>query len=216
MQFDKFTIKSQESIQRAQQLAVENENQAIESGHLLKGIMDTDDNIMPYLFKRLSVNEQIISSAVDGIINSYPRVSGGQVYLSDAANKALTAARKAAESGGDEYVSLEHLLIGLMNTSGDIASLLKDSGMNTKDIKSAMNELRQGSKVSSQTAEETYNALGKYAINLNESARSGKLDPVIGRDEEIRRVLQILARRTKNNPILVGEPGVRIPAIPDT
>jgi len=213
MQFDKFTIKSQESIQRAQQLAVENENQAIECGHLLKGIMDIDDNIMPYLFKKLSVNEQVISSAVDGIINSYPRVSGGQAYLSGSASKALTSARKAAESGGDEYVSLEHLLIGLMNTSDDIASLLKDSGMNTRDIKSAMNELRQGSKVSSQSAEETYNALGKYAINLNESARSGKLDPVIGRDEEIRRVLQILARRTKNNPILVGEPGVGKTAI---
>ncbi|MGM0463514.1 MAG: ATP-dependent chaperone ClpB [Bacteroidota bacterium] len=213
MQFDKFTIKSQESIQRAQQLAMEKENQAIECGHLLKGIMETDDNIMPYIFKKLSVNEQAVRMALDEIINSYPKVSGGQVYLSDTANRALVAARKAAESSGDEYISIEHILEAIMKSSDSTASMLKDSGMNVADMKAAMKELRKGSNVNSQTAEETYNALGRYAINLNESARSGKLDPVIGRDEEIRRVLQILARRTKNNPILVGEPGVGKTAI---
>ncbi len=213
MQFDKFTIKSQESIQRAQQLAMENENQAIECGHLLKGVLETDDNIMPFIFKKLSVNEQAVRMALDEIIKAYPKVSGGQVYLSDTANRTLVAARKAADSSGDEYISIEHILAGLMSTSDSTASMLKDSGMNLADLKAAMKELRKGSNVNSQTAEETYNALGRYAINLNESARSGKLDPVIGRDEEIRRVLQILARRTKNNPILVGEPGVGKTAI---
>ncbi|MGM0666852.1 MAG: ATP-dependent chaperone ClpB [Bacteroidota bacterium] len=213
MQFDKFTIKSQESIQRAQQLAMEMEHQAIECAHLLKGIMETDENILPYVFKKLTVNDQVLTSALDGILKSYPRVSGGQVYLSDQANRALMAAQKEANSSGDEFVSLEHLLIGLLNTSSEASNLLKDSGLNTSDLKNVMKELRKGSNVTSQSAEETYNALGKYAINLNERARSGKLDPVIGRDEEIRRVLQILARRTKNNPILVGEPGVGKTAI---
>ncbi len=213
MQFDKFTIKSQESIQRAQQLAMEMEHQAIECTHLLKGIMETDENILPYVFKKFTVNEQVLTAALDGILKSYPRVSGGQVYLSDQANRALMAAQKEANSSGDEFVSLEHLLIGLLNTSSEASSLLKDSGLNTSDLKNVMKELRKGSNVTSQSAEETYNALGKYAINLNERARSGKLDPVIGRDEEIRRVLQILARRTKNNPILVGEPGVGKTAI---
>jgi len=213
MQFDKFTIKSQEAIQRAQQLAMEMDHQAIECAHLLKGIMETDENILPYVFKKLSVNDQVLKSALEGILKSYPKVSGGKVYLSDQANRALMAAQKEAGSSGDEFVSLEHLLIGLLNTSSEASSLLKDSGLNTRDLKSVIEELRKGSKVTSQTAEETYNALGKYAINLNERARSGKLDPVIGRDEEIRRVLQILARRTKNNPILVGEPGVGKTAI---
>lgn len=213
MQFDKFTIKSQESIQRAQQLAIENNNQAIECGHILKGIMETDDNIMPHIFKKLSVNEEILIAALDKITGSYPRISGGQVYLGDSANKALIAAKKAAGQAGDEYVSLEHLLFGILDTKDDVASLLRDSGINPRDLKAIMEELKKGSKVNSQTAEDTYNALNKYAINLNERARDGKLDPVIGRDEEIRRVLQILARRTKNNPILVGEPGVGKTAI---
>jgi len=213
MQFDKFTIKSQESIQRAQQVAMEMDHQAIECGHLLKGIMETDENILPYIFKKLSVNEQVLRGALDGILQSYSRVSGGQVYLSESSSKVLINARKEAESSGDEFVSLEHLLMGLLTTPSDVSKLLKDSGLNTGDIKTVMNELRKGSNVTSQTAEETYNALAKYAINLNERARSGKLDPVIGRDDEIRRVLQILARRTKNNPILVGEPGVGKTAI---
>ena len=213
MQFDKFTIKAQESIQRAQQLAMEMDHQAIECAHLLKGIMEIDENILPYVFKKLTINEQVLKSALEGILNSYPRVSGGKVYLSDQANRVLMAAQKEAGSSGDEFVSLEHLLIALLNTSSETSNLLKDSGLNSKDLKKVMEDLRKGSNVTSQTAEETYNALGKYAINLNERARSGKLDPVIGRDEEIRRVLQILARRTKNNPILVGEPGVGKTAI---
>lgn len=213
MQFDKFTIKSQEAIQRAQQVAMEMDHQAIECGHLLKGIMETDDNVLPYIFKKLTVNDQVLRAALDGILTSYPRVSGGQVYLSDAANRALLMARKEAEASGDDFVALEHILTGLLNTSSDVSKLLKDSGLNARDIKTVMKELRKGTNVSSQNAEETYNALGRYAINLNERARSGKLDPVIGRDDEIRRVLQILARRTKNNPILVGEPGVGKTAI---
>ena len=188
MQFDKFTIKSQESIQRAQQLAMENDNQAIECGHLLKGMKETDDNLLPFVFKKLSVNEEVLGRALEGIIQSYPRVSGGQVYLSDSASRALLSAQKEAESSGDEFVSLEHILIGLINSSDNVSSLLKDSGLNAGDVKTAMKELRKGSKVNSQNAEETYNALGKYAINLNERARSGKLDPVIGRDDEIRTV----------------------------
>lgn len=213
MQFEKFTIKSQESIQRAQQLAMEMDHQAIECGHLLKGIMETDDNVLPYIFKKLTINDQVLRAALDGILSSYPRVSGGQVYLSDPANRALGMARKEAEASGDEFVALEHILIGLLNTTSEVSNLLKDSGLSSRDIKSVMKELRKGSKVNSRNVEETYNALGKYAINLNERARSGKLDPVIGRDDEIRRVLQILARRTKNNPILVGEPGVGKTAI---
>ncbi|MDT8401109.1 MAG: AAA family ATPase [Bacteroidales bacterium] len=213
MQFEKFTIKSQEAIQRAQQLAMEMDHQAIECGHLLKGIMETDDNVLPYIFKKLTINDQVLRTALDGIVKSYPRVSGGQVYLSDQANRALIMARKEAEASGDEFVALEHILVGLLNTSSDVSDLLKDSGLNSRDIIAVMKELRRGSTVNSQNAEETYNALGKYAINLNERARSGKLDPVIGRDDEIRRVLQILARRTKNNPLLVGEPGVGKTAI---
>ena len=153
MQFDKFTIKSQESIQRAQQLAMENEHQAIECGHLLKGIMETDDNILPYVFKKLSINAQVLNSALESILSSYPKVSGGQVYLSDTANRALVSARREAEGSGDEYVSLEHMLIGLLNTSDDVSTLLKDSGLNTRDLKSIMKELRKGDTVNSQNAE---------------------------------------------------------------
>lgn len=213
MQFDKFTIKSQESVERAQQLAMKGMHQAIECSHLLKGIMETDDNILPFIFKKLEINDQALSTALDSILSSYPRVSGGRIYLSDSVNRALVNARKEAEGSGDEFVALEHILIGLLNTSDSVSNLLNNSGLNAQDIKTVMKELRKGSNVNSQNAEETYNALGKYAINLNEKARSGKLDPVIGRDDEIRRVLQILARRTKNNPILVGEPGVGKTAI---
>ncbi len=213
MQFEKYTIKSQEAVQRAQNMALDNGNQAIETGHLLKGIMDIDDNILPYIYRKLSVNEHTLRSALESIISSYPRVQGGKVYLSDAAGRVLAEAEKEAGRSGDEYISLEHLLTALINIPGDVSSLMKDSGLNTKDLKAAMKELRKGDKVNSQNAEETYNALGKYAVNLNESAKNGKLDPVIGRDDEIRRVLQILARRTKNNPILVGEPGVGKTAI---
>jgi len=213
MQLDKFTIKSQEAIQRAQQLTMKAENQAIECGHLLKGIIEVDENVLPFLFKKLAINEQNLIQALNQIIKSYPKVSGGQVYLSNTANQALVKAQQQSKEFGDEYVSLEHLLLGLMKVKDNISGLLKDSGLNEKDIKAAINELRKGERITSQNAEDNYNSLEKYAINLNEKARLGKLDPVIGRDDEIRRVLQILARRTKNNPILVGEPGVGKTAI---
>ena len=208
MELDKFTIKSQEAIQRAQQLTMEAENQAIECGHLLKGILEIDENVLPFLFKKLAINEQNLIQALNQIIKSYPKVSGGQVYLSNTANQALVKAQQQSKEFGDEYVSLEHLLLGLMRVKDNVSGLLKDSGLNEKDVRAAINELRKGEKVTSQSAEDNYNSLEKYAVNLNERAKSGKLDPVIGRDDEIRRVLQILARRTKNNPILVGEPGV--------
>ncbi|STD11624.1 Chaperone protein ClpB [Elizabethkingia anophelis] len=207
MQLDKFTIKSQEAIQRAQQLAMENEHQAIECGHMLKGIMEVDENVIPFIFKKLSINHQHVTAALDGIVTGYAKVSGGQQYLSHTVNEALTKAQSAAKSMKDDYVSLEHIIIGLMKVNDPVASLLKDSGLNEKDLTSAIKELRKGGRVTSHSAEDTYNSLSRYAINLNERAQSGKLDPVIGRDDEIRRVLQILARRSKNNPILVGEPG---------
>jgi len=213
MQLDKFTIKSQEAIQRAQQLAMEAENQAIECGHLLKGIIEVDENVLPFLFKKLAINAQNLTLSLNQILKSYPKVSGGQLYLSNTANQALVKAQQQIKEFGDEYVSLEHLLLGLMNVKDNVSGLLKDNGLNEKDIRAAINELRKGERVTSQSAEDNYNSLEKYAVNLNEKARSGKLDPVIGRDDEIRRVLQILARRTKNNPILVGEPGVGKTAI---
>ena len=213
MNFNNFTIKSQEAVQSAQQLAMENGQQAIETGHLLKGIFNVDENVSPYLFQKLGVNLNNVQQALDRIVTSYPKVSGGEAYLSKGANKALQLATSYLKSFGDEYVSLEHLLLGLLNNSDQIAQLLKDSGVNEKDLKKAIEELRKGEKVTSASQEETYNSLEKYANNLNKMAASGKLDPVIGRDEEIRRVLQILSRRTKNNPILIGEPGVGKTAI---
>ena len=213
MQLEKFTIKSQEAIQRAQQLAMEMEHQAIECGHLLKGIMEVDENVLPFLFKKLSVNQQNILLGLDRILAGYVKVSGAQQYLGRSANEALTKAQAAAKQMKDEYVSLEHLILGLIKIKDPVATLLKDNGLDEKGLTAAITELRKGGRVTSHSAEETYNSLSKYAINLNERARSGKLDPVIGRDEEIRRVLQILARRSKNNPILVGEPGVGKTAI---
>ncbi|MBN2482224.1 MAG: AAA family ATPase [Bacteroidales bacterium] len=213
MQFDKFTIKSQEAVQRAHQMAVEREHQAIECGHLLKAMWEIDEYVLPFIFKKLGVNEQKLENDLINILNTYPRVSGGQVYLSDQANKALLKAEQSLKDFNDEYVSLEHMLLGMIQVSCDVSDLLKDSGLNIRDAKAAINELRKGSRVTSQSAEETYHALAKYAINLNERAKNGKLDPVIGREDEIRRVLQILSRRTKNNPILVGEAGVGKTAI---
>jgi len=213
MQIEKFTIKAQESIYKAQEIATENQNQAIECAHLLKGLLEVDENVIPYIFKKYGINQDAIELATDRIIKGLPRVSGGQQYLSRNANEALVKAQNIAKDMGDEYVAIEHILLGLINVSDTVSKLLTDSGLNEKKIKEAMSDLRKGSKVTSPSAEETYNALSKYAINLNEKALNGKLDPVIGREEEIRRVLQILARRTKNNPILVGEPGVGKTAI---
>lgn len=213
MNFNNFTIKSQEAVQQAIQIATINAQQAIENGHLLKGILSVDENVTPFILKKLNVNTSMFEKALDKIVESYPKVSGGQPYLSNAANQAVAKASGYLKEFGDEFVSIEHLLLGILASKDTISQLMKDNGVTEKDLKAAISELRKGSKVTSQTAEETYNALNKYAINLNDQAKKGRLDPVIGRDEEIRRVLQILSRRTKNNPILVGEPGVGKTAI---
>jgi ATP-dependent Clp protease ATP-binding subunit ClpB len=213
MNFNNFTIKSQEAVQQAIQIATINVQQAIENGHLLKGILSVDENVTPFILKKLNVNTSMFEKALDKIVESYPKVSGGQPYLSNAANQAVAKASGYLKEFGDEFVSIEHLLLGILASKDTISQLMKDNGVTEKDLKAAITELRKGSKVTSQTAEETYNALNKYAINLNDQAKKGRLDPVIGRDEEIRRVLQILSRRTKNNPILVGESGVGKTAI---
>ena len=213
MEMDKFTIKAQEALQSATRLAAGYDNQAVECGHLLAGIMEVDENVLPFIFKKLSVNYNNVRSALDKIISRYPKVEGGQAYLSPASGKAIEKARQSSKESKDDFVSLEHLFLGLMQSQDNVSEMLADSGLNLKDVKAAIGELRKGNRVTSQSAEESYQSLSKYAINLNERARSGKLDPVIGRDDEIRRVLQILSRRTKNNPILVGEPGVGKTAI---
>jgi ATP-dependent Clp protease ATP-binding subunit ClpB len=213
MNFNNFTIKAQEAIQKAQEIASSNQQQSIESAHILKGIMIVDENVTPYLFSKLSVNTDIFSKALDQIIKSYPKVSGGDQYLSREANNAINKATDLSKQLNDEFVSIEHLLLGILDTGSTASKLMKDNGITDKDLRAAIKELRKGSNVNSQSAEETYNALNKYAKNLNDLAHSGKLDPVIGRDDEIRRVLQILSRRTKNNPILIGEPGVGKTAI---
>ncbi|MCR9010925.1 ATP-dependent chaperone ClpB [Gabonibacter chumensis] len=213
MNMNNYTIKSQEAVQEAVQIAQEKGQQAIETGHLLKGIIAKGENITNFIFNKLGVNGRNVVSALDRMIDSYPKVSGGSPYLSEDTNKVLEKATKIAGEMGDQYVSLEHIILGLLSIRDQVSQLLKDSGMTEKEVKAAIEELRKGSKVNSQSAEDNYDALGRYAINLNERARNGKLDPVIGRDDEIRRVLQILSRRTKNNPILIGEPGVGKTAI---
>ena len=213
MNLNNYTIKSQEAVQQAIQIATTNGQQAIETAHILKGILEVDENVISFILKKLNVNTTNFSKALDKIIESFPKVSGGQSFLSNNANQAVAKASAYLKEFGDEYVSIEHLLLALLAAKDVVSQLMKDSGVTEKDLKAAISELRKGSKVTSQTAEETYNALNKFAINLNNQAKKGKLDPVIGRDEEIRRVLQILSRRTKNNPILVGEPGVGKTAI---
>jgi ATP-dependent Clp protease ATP-binding subunit ClpB len=213
MNFNNFTIKSQEAVQEAQQITTQHGQQAVECGHLLKGLLQVDENVLPYLFKKLSVNSSALESALDRMVESYPKVSGGQIYLSNNAQQVLNKAVALMTEMKDEFVSIEHIALALLSGNDAVSRLLKDSGITEKDLKSAITELRKGRNVNSQTSEDTYNALNKYAKNLNVMAQSGKLDPVIGRDEEIRRVLQILSRRTKNNPILIGEPGVGKTAI---
>jgi ATP-dependent Clp protease ATP-binding subunit ClpB len=213
MNLNNFTIKAQEAIQKAQEIAAGNQHQAIESIHILKGVIHVDENVIPYLLKKLDVNTHTLSQAIDKIIESFPRVSGGEQYLSKEANAALQKANSYLKEFNDQFVSIEHILLGILAGNDTAAKLLKDNGITEKDLKEAIKQLRKGSTVNSQTAEETYNALNRYARNLNELARSGMLDPVIGRDDEIRRILQILSRRTKNNPILIGEPGVGKTAI---
>lgn len=213
MNFNKFTIKAQEAVQQAQQISLVSGHQSIEPAHLLKGLLDIDESVTPFLLKKVGVNEGIIRQALDKMIESFPKVEGGGQHLGQKANEVLVKAQDLLSEFGDEFVSIEHILLGLLKVKDQAASLLKDSGVSYAELKKAILELRKGSNVNSQGAEETYNALGKFAIHLNEQARNGKLDPVIGRDEEIRRVLQILSRRTKNNPILIGEPGVGKTAI---
>ncbi|MBL0064060.1 MAG: ATP-dependent chaperone ClpB [Bacteroidetes bacterium] len=213
MNFNNFTIKSQEAIQQAQQHTERLGQQAIEPVHLMLGMMDVDENVLPFILKKVNVNPDSIQSVMNTLAEGLPKVSGGQKYLSDAANKVVQQALSLAKTFGDEYVSLEHIFLALVGSKDKAGLLLRNEGVTEKDTKAAILELRKGNKVNSATAEDTYNSLGKYAKNLNELARQGKLDPVIGRDEEIRRVLQILSRRTKNNPILIGEPGVGKTAI---
>ncbi|MHA7831491.1 MAG: ATP-dependent chaperone ClpB [Flagellimonas sp.] len=213
MNFNNFTIKSQEAIQRAQQLAQEFGHQQIENEHLFKAIAEVDENVLPFILKKLNVNTNLINQILDKELQSFSKVSGGEIMLSREAGKTVNEASIVAKNMGDEYVSVEHLLLAIFKSKSKIAQILKDQGATEKDLKAAIQELRKGGKVTSQSAEETYNSLDKYANNLNQMADSGKLDPVIGRDEEIRRVLQILSRRTKNNPMLVGEPGVGKTAI---
>ena len=213
MNFNNFTIKSQEAVQQAVQLVTQNGQQAIEAVHLLKAVIMTGESITNFLFQKLGVNQQNVMKVVDAQIASLPKVSGGEPYLSGEANAILQKAIDYSSKMGDQYVSLEPIILALFTEKSTASQILKDAGVTENELRKAIEELRKGSRVTSQSADDTYEALSKYAINLNERARSGKLDPVIGRDEEIRRVLQILSRRTKNNPILIGEPGVGKTAI---
>ncbi|AIZ63166.1 Clp protease ClpB [Hymenobacter sp. DG25B] len=213
MNFNNYTIKAQEAVQKATEIAGANQQQAIETGHLLKGLFQSDENVLSFLAKKLGVNLNILTPRLDAIVAAYPKVSGGSPYLSNDANSALQRASGFLKEFGDEYVSVEHLLLGLLGGKDSVATLMKDAGFNEKDLKAGIKELRGGRTVTSQTAEDQYQSLNRYSRNLNEQVRSGKMDPVIGRDEEIRRVLQILSRRTKNNPVLLGEPGVGKTAI---
>ena len=213
MNFNNFTIKSQEAIQQAQQLAQAKGHQQIENEHIFKSIFSVDENVLPFLLKKLNVNTNLLQQILDSTIDSFPKVSGGELQLSREAGKTLNEAGIIAKKMNDEFVSIEHVILAIFNSKSKIAQILKDQGVTEKHLKEAILEIRNGERVTSQSAEDTYQSLSKYAKNLNELAESGKLDPVIGRDEEIRRILQILSRRTKNNPMLVGEPGVGKTAI---
>ena len=214
MNFNNFTIKSQEAIQKAFEITKGNGNQAIEPVHLLKGVMTEGESLIKFIFAKVGANIAVVDQQVDKDIASLPKVSGGsEPYLSRTSNDVLQRALDIAKKQGDEYVTLEAMLMAIFEVNSSASTILKDAGLGERELKSAVEELRKGKKATDQSAEETYNALSKYAINLNERARSGKLDPVIGRDDEIRRVLQILSRRTKNNPMLIGEPGTGKTAI---
>ena len=213
MNFNNFTIKAQEAVQEAVNLVGRRGQQAIEPVHLLQGVMKVGENVTNFIFQKLGMNAQQIGLVLDKQIESLPKVSGGEPYLSREANQVLQKAMDYSKELGDEFVSLEPILLALLTVGSTASSILKDAGMTEKELRAAISELRQGSKVTSQSSEDTYQSLEKYAVNLIEAARNGKLDPVIGRDEEIRRVLQILSRRTKNNPILIGEPGTGKTAI---
>jgi ATP-dependent Clp protease ATP-binding subunit ClpB len=213
MNINNFTVKSQEAIQKASEIAASKQNQAIEPAHLLKAMLSVDENVVPYLLTKLNVNMDYFMSQLDKLVDGLPKVTGGEPYLSGNLNKALQKAQEYASQAKDEFVSIEQLLLAILALNDPAGRLMQSSGISEKELKTAISQLRKGSNVNSPTAEDTYNALNKYAINLNNQARTGKLDPVIGRDEEISRVLQILSRRTKNNPILIGEPGVGKTAI---
>lgn len=213
MNFNNFTIKAQEAIQQASAIAEGNQQQAIETAHLLKGLLTVDENVVSYVLKKLNVNLNVLNQNLDLQIGKFPKVSGSSPYLTSGSNSALQKAQSYLKEFKDEFVSVEHVLLGILSVNDATANLLKDQGVNEKDLKKAIVSLRGDNRVTDQNAEATYQALGKYARNLNEYAESGKLDPVIGRDDEIRRVIQILSRRTKNNPILIGEPGVGKTAI---
>lgn len=213
MNFNNFTIKAQEALQHAFEVAQSKQQQAVETGHVLKGLLHAAENVTGFLLKKTGANTQAFQQALDRIVEGYPRVVGGEQYLSSDTSKSLQKALDISKKMGDQFVSAEHILLGLLESGGVVSNLMKDSGMNRNDLEKAVGELRKGAKVDSQTAEDRFNSLSRFAIDLNERARSGKLDPVIGRDEEIRRVLQILTRRTKNNPVLIGEPGTGKTAI---
>ena len=213
MNFNNYTIKSQEAIQQAQQVAQGMGHQQIENEHIYKGITEVDENVLPFLLKKLNVNEQLLSQILESTLQSFPKVQGGDLQLSREANKTLIEASNIAKKMNDEYVSIEHLLLAIFDSKSKISQIFKDQGVTKKGLESAIEQVRNGERVTSQSAEDTYQSLNKYAKNLNALAESGKLDPVIGRDDEIRRVLQILSRRTKNNPMLVGEPGTGKTAI---
>jgi ATP-dependent Clp protease ATP-binding subunit ClpB len=213
MNFNKFTIKSQEIVQQAVELAQNSGQQVVEPAHLLLAMFDKADDVLQFILSKIAINASVLRRTAENIAKSLPKVSGGEPYLSRESNALLERALREAEKAGDQYVAAEHLLVALLLEKSTIANALRDAGMTEQNLKAAIAELRKGAKVDTATADDNYNALRKYAINLNEMARSGKLDPVIGRDEEIRRVLQILSRRTKNNPILIGEPGTGKTAI---
>jgi ATP-dependent Clp protease ATP-binding subunit ClpB len=213
MTLNNLTIKSQEALQQAQQIAQTHGHQQIENEHLFKGILEVDENVTPFLLKKLNVNIPLFTQILDSTLQSFPKVSGGEIQYARITSQTLTDAISIAKKMNDEFISIEHLVLAIFKSKSKIAQILKDQGVTEKGLEAAISEIRKGERVTSASAEETYNALNKYAKNLNELARNGKLDPVIGRDEEIRRVLQILTRRTKNNPMLVGEPGVGKTAI---
>ncbi|MFZ1808287.1 MAG: ATP-dependent chaperone ClpB [Cyclobacteriaceae bacterium] len=213
MNFDKFTIKSQEALQKSAEIALSNQHQAIEPAHLLKAILETDENVSTYILKKLNVTQAILDTKLQEVLGSFPKVTGQQPHLSSTTNQVLQNAEKELRELKDEYISVEHLLLALLNTKDKVASIMKDVGFDKTALLKAIKELRGGNKVTDQNAETKYKSLERYSKNLNDLAKKGKIDPVIGRDEEIRRVLQILSRRTKNNPILLGEPGVGKTAI---
>ena len=213
MNFNNFTIKSQEAVQGAINLVQRYGQQQIEPAHIMSAVMDVGENVVNFIFQKLGMNKQNISAQIEREIASYPKVSGGEPYLSRSSNDVFMKATEYMTEMKDEYVTLEHIILALLTVKSKVSEILKNEGMTEKELRMAINELRNGNKVTSQSSEDSYQSLSKYAINLCEAARNGKLDPVIGRDEEIRRVLQILSRRTKNNPILIGEPGTGKTAI---